>query len=831
MNSFHGGRGRGMQLGGSHGAGRSRGISNARLNTYGVNSLAGQGGYRMVPRRAREGYEDDLGYAGKRPIDELDPMGVKRQRTSSVQMMNMMIQDSQRELANLTFNNTSRHGGDHLSQVLNKQQMLLEMQSEMIAGMGDGEEPYGRIGGRQIKSDYDNPYMNVQGASSGMHGPKRGMMADHGRTPLGRIRDDLGSGTRARGRGAMAMSTMGVVPKSSMLGMSRDTMGSRSRGPMRGTGGNSMSARGMKSRRGNEINPIRMRGGYQSRGQMYNNRMDKEEYDMYDFYNPYLDYEYGESYGAATPAPEYYVSIEGKLNNFIKILFEYVDLKAPVQAIETTRHDNTDFVKIRTEYLVTEDLDKDPYIDGHLKMNGVVLARKQGYTKHQVKDEVYAEAMYNLLTKSVSEIFSISNKLYKKMPDEIKSLSKDKANPGKRDHKFILSRLKGLVTTLREEFPETYGRGSKENLIHEIDVACGNCDAGITLVFKKNGDSITCDLYADDLMLGSGEEADKRAATRNAYRNSKRLLMNWNNPVDRIIRENKRLQDVKIMDPSILDVQYKGRNHERGSNLNLLKTTCADTYATDILNKRDVIAYEHADEPSTMPYKVLEDTACSNRMLLEFVTYCANEGGPTRCLIFLQGDLIADAMGFNRIKAKANAANKAIHYLRTNCTVIQTSARDYTNITLSFSEAKEKALLLKADEPELARDWDLSNYPEPVSDDSKPDDLSPWVDQVLENIVADFSKTEGLEELIFDKDFPRFHILRLKELSKKYPIHVVIKKGDDKAARTNCSVVQKSFLKKSSPIDVVNLLKKLNNKSGRFKLIQWKDENGTIVKC
>ncbi|KAK6195453.1 hypothetical protein SNE40_000881 [Patella caerulea] len=811
MHSFRGGRGRGMHLGGSHGAGHSRGMSNARVNTYGVNSLAGQGGYRMTPRRAREGYEDDLGYAGKRPIDELDPMGVKRQRTSSVQMMNMMIQDSQRELANLTFNNTSRHGGDHLSQVLNKQQMLLEMQSEMLAGMGDGEESYGRMGGRQIKSDYDNPYMNVQGASSGMHGPKRGMIADHGLTPSGRIRDDLGSGTRARGRGAM--------------GINMDTNGNRSRGSMRGMGGNSMSARGMRSRRGNEINPIRVRGGYQARGQMYNDYMDEEDYGMYDFYNPYQDYEYG------APAPEYYVSIEGKINNFIKMLFEYGDLKSPVQAIETTRHDNTDFVKIRTEYLVTEDLDKDPYIDGHLKMNGVVLARKQGYTKHQVKDEVYAEAMYNLLTKSVSEIFAISNKLYKKMPDEIKNLSKDKANPGKRDHKFILSRLKGLVTTLREEFPETYGRGSKENLIHEIDVACGNCDAGITLVYKKNGDSITCDLYADDLMLGSGEEADKRAATRNAYRNSKRLLMNWNNPVDRIVRENKRLQDVKILNPAILDVQYKGRNHERGSNLNLLKTTCADTFVNDILNKRDVIAYEHADEPNTMPYKVLEDTACSNRMLLEFVTYCAKEGGPTRCLIFLQGDLIADTMGFNRIKAKANAANKAIHYLRTNCTLIQTSARDYTNITLSFSGAKEKALMLKADEPELARDWDLSNYTESVNDDSKPDDLSPWVDQVLENIVADFCKSEGLEELIFDKDFPRFHILRLKELSKKYPIHVVIKKGDDKAARTNCSVVQKSFLKKSFPIDVVNLLKKLNNKSGRFTLIQWKDENGTIIKC
>ncbi|ESP04883.1 hypothetical protein LOTGIDRAFT_229968 [Lottia gigantea] len=736
---------RGMRGGRGARGGRGRGSRGAGgFSSYRASGFEAAAPHPHYP--PYDAYEDDYeyGYAGKRPIDDRDPMGVKRQRTSSVHMMNRMIQDSQRELANLTFGSREtpkwRPNSDtqQLNQVLNRQQMLLEMQSEMIAGMG----------GRPQKPDpLDDAY--------------------YGRRPA----------------------TADPFARSSGYG------------PPRGRG----------ARRG------AAQYGYP-----------EIETPMPYNHNPYLDYEYDD--GGLGPAPEYYVSIEGKINNFIEVLLEYDDLFIAVQAIETSRHNNTTLVKIRTEYNVFEDMDKDPYIDGHLKINGVLLAREQGYTKHQVKDSVYAKALYMLLTKSVSHIFANSNKLYKDLPEEQKKIKEPKDGKKSRDHKFILARLIEMMTQLRQNIPQS--RGYKENLIHELDVACGTVDAGITLVYYKNSEeSQTCELYVDDLMLGQGEESDKRGAMKNAYRNAKRLLMNWNYPVERIVRENKRLQNVDILDQEVVDMQYKSKNHERGSNMNVMKTTNLENFAKDVTTKRDIVVYEHTEETKTAPWKVIEDTACANRMLFEYVLYNPREGGPTRCLLFLQEELIADAMGFNRIKSKANAAQKGLQWLKANCPLIKTSSRDYNNPFMSFETAKQKALLLKADNPELARNWDLSSYPAPAADDPKPDDLTPWVDQVLENVLEDYQKTESLEEIILDKDFPKYHITRLRQISKKYGTLIIIKLGSEKQMRTNCVVIQKDIFRTANPIEVVNLLRKCGNESGRYKLIQYKDENEDIVKA
>ncbi|KAK6195451.1 hypothetical protein SNE40_000879 [Patella caerulea] len=974
--SWRGGRGRG---------GRGQGMEFGR-------GRGGRGGNSFNEGASRGGY--------KRPVDNYDPLDIKRSKTSSVDEMSKMIQDSQREIANLK---TSNVGADHVNQVLEKQQKLLEMQSKMLAGLGGAtavqEEPFSKPSfnnGRASDTRDRGGFARGRGTDRGLGGGRGGDMGrgsfnrgqggdigyggevdqgrgydagyggDVGRSSFTRGRgSDVGPGSFTSGRGAdSGYGDVGRDSYSSGLGadvgldrgrggssgynsmtrgrgaeQGRDTRGrgsdSRSRGRGRGYGppvGDpyyspenleydsrsypSDPVRGRKSEfgsyakdpyseapyaadpyasdlyakdpyasdpyaadpyaadpyaadtyrraedpyQGRELPPAR--GEYEIYGK------DPYREDRYDapYEDPYarvptrdpLGYEAEESHlarsaggrgrgrgypptrgkpgaayaGRERPYPiedatEYSVSVEGKLNTFSKLLFNYKDIFATVSAIETTRHDNTEVVKIRTIYETTEDMSQELYIGGYLKINGVLLASERGLTNHQVKDRVYSKAVYMLLSKTVSEIFAAGNIL-------ATALNKETSEQGRkhRTHRFVHYRLRALVNVLREELMESNRFASTEdNLVHQFDVASGNADAGVTLVYLQNDatGTIICELYADDLMLGSGEAKDKKTAYQFAYRNARRLMLNFGITPEEIISENKRLQDLDYFSPSVIDVLFKAKNYERGTNLFVLKKSYPDTVVEDISTKRDVVLYEYGHDYNSDSYKLLETVALANHMLLEYTMYSRDEEAIYRTFIFLHEKVIGEGYGYNKLESKMLAADKAYTYLKQNSTIVQIEDRNYKNMSMDFNRAKAKARQLKNEQPDLESTFEPTNYIPCGATDPEPDELSPWIDHILEDIVINFSRSTGFEEVIFGSDFPNYHVIRLKETCKNYPVCLSIKRGGK--FKDGCIIIQKDFLKNPDPHTLVEKLRLLGSKSGRYSLIQYKDENDIIVQC
>ncbi|XP_050405769.1 uncharacterized protein LOC126821397 [Patella vulgata] len=999
--TWGGGRGRG---------GRGQGIEFGR-------GRGGRGGNSFNEGVNRGGY--------KRPVDNYDPLDIKRSKTSSVEEMSKMIEDSQREIANLK---TSNVGADHVNQVLEKQQKLLEMQSKMLAGLGgvpavQDVEPFSQSSFNNGRGS-DTSNRGGFATGRGLGGETRGRGGDSGRGSFNRGRGgDIGYGgdagqgsftkgrgydvgyggdvgrssfTRGRigdvGRGSFTRGRGGDVGYGGDVGRDSFTSGlggdighdsfsrgrggdvgldSFSKGRGGGAGYNSFTrGRGADTEQGRDTRGRGSDSRSRGRGRGYGSPVDdpyyslenldygsssypsdpvrgrvsdfgsyakdpytdvpyaadpyandlyakdpyapdpyapdpyapdpyaadtyrraedpyrgrelppaRGEYEMYGkdpygedrydvpYEDPYarvptrdpLGYEAEESHlarsagtrgrGRGYPptrgkpggayagrgaypvedATEYSVSVEGKLNTFSKLLFDYKDIYSPVSAIETTRHDNTEVVKIRTIYETTEDVSKDLYIGGYLKINGVLLASERGLTNHHVKDKVYSKAVYMLLSKTVSEIFAAGNIL-------AVALNKEASEQGRkhRTHRFVHYRLRALVNVLREELMESSRFASTENnLVHQFDLASGNADAGVTLVYLQNDatNTVICELYADDLMLGSGEAKDKKTAYQFAYRNARRLMLHFGITPDEIISENKRLQDLDYFSPSVIDVQFKAKNYERGTNLFALKKSYPDTVVEDVSGKRDVVLYEYGRAYNSDSYKLLEAVALANRMQLEYTMYSRDEEAVYRTFIFLHEKVVGEGFGYNKLESKLIAADKAYTYLKQNCTIVQIEDRNYKNLSIDFNRAKVKARQLKNEQPDLESTFEPSNYIARGATDPEPDELSPWIDHILEGMIINFSRSTGFEELIFGNDFPNYHVICLKERCKNYAVTLTIKRGGNNQFKNGCIIIQKDFLKNADPQTLVEKLKILGCRSGRYSLLQYKDENDIIVQC
>ncbi|XP_050403078.1 uncharacterized protein LOC126819214 isoform X1 [Patella vulgata] len=661
---------------------------------------------------------------GKRRMKDLNMEDIKRTKLSGgmdQSTLNQMVKFNEQAFASLSNSNlTPAERDENMKKCIQRQQMLLEMKAEMIeTQLQNTDDPMeGTKGGKRQE-------MNSNFGRPGRGGPQRGDLPRDGRGPQ---RGDL----------LRDGPTRGGPPRDwpgPMMGMGFNRCGMGGRFP--GPGG-----------RGGPSGPRMWAGPFHPPHPRF---FGNQGMDMMNFEDQ--------------RPPKSNISIEEKLIFFKNQVLEKFDpnlsgfnmIMGCKRSIEDPEF--SPFIDYRFE----RDRSKDPVeITGRLKMNGVYIATATGTEDKLVKGMTYRKALYYLHTKTVSEIFYNSNKINA-------DIAKAKG-PGTKliKHHFVGNYIKDKLKILNKRLSRSE---NEREVIRDFDYVCDMNEISVTSILYRSEESdgkfenqIKCELYVDDLLMGSARSAERKDAIRKAYVEAKKVIMQ--NKLDACISENKRLSKLDRNNENILDIVNKGKFYEMGSNIgNLIVSRKSRDYES--YPQKELVVLIQTMEREPVPYTILERTATANGLLLEYVLHTAErtkECRDFRCLIYLNTKLIALATGQNKPQAKFTAAENALKELTSRYSLIEYPTRDYV-ATTSNDSLIALAHNLKISGRDITKD-----IPEEFNMADSTDELDPYVYRILENMVLEYANVETLEEMIFGPDLPDVVIDLLVKKCKEWNI-------------------------------------------------------------
>ncbi|KAK6195452.1 hypothetical protein SNE40_000880 [Patella caerulea] len=260
------------------------------------------------------------------------------------------------------------------------------------------------------------------------------------------------------------------------------------------------------------------------------------------------------------------------------------------------------------------------------------------------------------------------------------------------EYKFFSPRLRERLEMMRDELPV----GPHIRSIHDMSYAAKCNNVGITLtVYKRRPDdhlleTYDAELYADEIFLGRGHGRDVREAHKYAFIHSRDDILGA--PMNELLSTRKRLIELNLNDPLLLDIQYRGPFHDVGNNMSNLKMAREWPLEKES-DIADIIILEDQEDRKKNYYKTLEISATQNGMMLEWVRSGRDDTMPHRCQLYLEKTKIADVKSPNKLKAKNLAAFEALQLLKKTQTIIRYSIDSNKKPLFTFNDLKEQARL------------------------------------------------------------------------------------------------------------------------------------------
>ncbi|XP_050389990.1 myb-like protein X isoform X1 [Patella vulgata] len=260
------------------------------------------------------------------------------------------------------------------------------------------------------------------------------------------------------------------------------------------------------------------------------------------------------------------------------------------------------------------------------------------------------------------------------------------------EYKFFSPRLRERLEMMRDELPV----GPHIRSIHDMSYAAKCNNVGITLtVYKRRPDdhlleTYDAELYADEIFLGRGHGRDVREAHKYAFIHSRDDILGA--PMNELLSTRKRLIELNLNDPLLLDIQYRGPFHDVGNNMSNLKMAREWPLEKES-DIADIIILEDQEDRKKNYYKTLEISATQNGMMLEWVRSGRDDTMPHRCQLYLEKTKIADVKSPNKLKAKNMAAFEALQLLKKTQTIIRYSIDPNKKPLFTFNDLKEQARL------------------------------------------------------------------------------------------------------------------------------------------
>ncbi|XP_050412845.1 uncharacterized protein LOC126827495 [Patella vulgata] len=493
-------------------------------------------------------------------------------------------------------------------------------------------------------------------------------------------------------------------------------------------------------------------------------------------------------YGSSLPT-------EDRLTILKREVFKYEDFPQAMTVIETSRHNCQDAM-IRTIY--EDEALADDRFRGFLIINGILIAVEEGRNKVEAKAFSYSQALRLLITKPISFLYSNSQQLFNDHIHPTKKKTENSMNK-ERLHWILESLHHGVHSLYKSSVNRDF-----EEIVYELEL-------GITHIYRQTEKGYSCELYIDDLFIAQKDSPRKKDAYQDALKLAREKLFLSPSRNRGLLNKALRLTNVNFADENIIDVQFSENRHRVYSNLEELKKKGVSTKSLEEV-KDDLVIILPLGRASA--WNCLQQTALANNIFMEFVEN--NRGNCKRCIIYIQGKCIADSNSNKDGSAKNVAMERAkTVLLRKYDTSVEIAQMDYEKVTLTFDEVKEKADELKKSEPKLLEGVNPQEHLA-AKDDPEPDEMSPWIDAVLRNLIEQYTKTEGLEEMVIS-DLPSYHSQLLVNQADTMEVIVQLTRRKNVAYTTIQKAITKDLCSKEF-IDYVMSSK--DSSSGRYKVVK-----------
>ncbi|XP_050389371.1 uncharacterized protein LOC126808591 [Patella vulgata] len=367
-----------------------------------------------------------------------------------------------------------------------------------------------------------------------------------------------------------------------------------------------------------------------------------------------------------------------------------------------------------------------------------------------------------------------------------------KKSPTWRSPKLIIR-----LQIMKKIMEETLAR----NCYSDMEAVAYTCEVALCIVcykryrFSGGSDPMKCDMYADEMYLGTGSGSNFEEALFEVYMSARDNLIRTS--VHSLLMNNKRLSELDRNDPKILDIIYRGHYQEIGSNRGSLKTF--EVYPPDLDKSTDEVIILQSEDKHTTPFRILKSSITQSGLLIEWVLSAKDDHSACRCLVYLQGKRIVDVRGPTKFKAKNAASEMILKGFNATHSVIRCSPMEFSEPTLSMENLKQQAREL-CDEQNIITD----------------EELTPWMHKVLEKLIDEKLEGDTLDLIILCEDIggKLRKFIRSYADSKKY-----LARERPSDTRKNLIIQKRLFTAK----EMVDILELNNYESGKFKLIQKRD--------
>ncbi|XP_064604167.1 uncharacterized protein LOC135469601 [Liolophura sinensis] len=464
-----------------------------------------------------------------------------------------------------------------------------------------------------------------------------------------------------------------------------------------------------------------------------------------------------------------------------------------------------------------------------LCLGNILISEGRGMKKKDAKHAAYANAVTALTTRSLDDLVTGEN-VEGSSAEEWTQLDQTQGAEST-SHKASKKNIKDVQLNLSEGFSlekqftklvdGLKDSSFKMNNVNSIDCLAVQLALSPVCYYRKVeiiedvSTLIACDLYINNIFLGTGESNTKKDAQIEAYHKAWELLTTTS-PTILLTEQPKKLAS-DPPDPSVFDKVVKGSGKYGDSNLERLNRLKIDVYK-DWKRVKDLVIMEHSDwvaDRERHAFCILNQSATFSGLLMEWA-FTGMQGGVYECSINIQNEQVGYGKASTKQAARGQASQMAMNRFYRTQPVVQVVRRDESKLWLSWEDFKAQAE--RWEPPE--------GYMEgiPLNNSTSSDAASSLNARLIKYgtfLMEQQLKQDNLEDVIFGPGIPGPEYRALTHQALR--LHM---KVDSNHSSAEAYAV---ISRKMPPDELMSCLRRNGGRSGKYLLLSEKDRPTLVV--
>ncbi|XP_064604164.1 uncharacterized protein LOC135469600 [Liolophura sinensis] len=452
---------------------------------------------------------------------------------------------------------------------------------------------------------------------------------------------------------------------------------------------------------------------------------------------------------------------------------------------------------------------------GIVCLGHVPIAHGHGLNKRDAKHDTYTNALAALKTRSVENLLSgrniegfLRDGCWEEMeyfPITTEKSAAKKANTAAAMAALELCKSPNLTQQMACLCSTLRDTPVKTNKVNSID--CLSVQIGLTpvcyykkLLSENEQRFLRCELYINDILVGSTDATTKKDAQIKTYEQAFDLLTS--SPSHAIMKNQPR-KSFSDNDSDILEKVVKGAGKLGDSNLDRLSRLDIDVYE-DWKSPDDLVVMEFADwtiDRERNAFNILIRSATFSGLLLEW-SFPTKQALHNECTVTLQKSISSNYVCTSKMSARNKACADILNQFYSCAPVIQTQRQD-TGPLLSWEDLEAGSASWTIPPSGAAQSFIGEG------------ELRPEQEKTVKyafHLLEEFEKRNTLEEMSFGPGIPELVSKAITRYAKHIKLRVDLRHTGGKPTSIH-------VFKRVSAAEIVQYLTENGGQSGKYRLL------------